>query len=209
MKKLFNFFPVIIFFLFTANAYSSPEKRLSHILIVGDSLSAGYGIDLEDGWVRLMQKKLDEKLPKKYQVINASISGDTTTMAAGRIAKLLDTYQPNIVIVALGGNDGLQGHPLKVMRKNLSTMVELSQAANAKVLLAGIQIPPNYGQRYTSEFFDSYSLIEKKYSIELVPFILDKIAIDPKLMQQDGIHPTAEAQPQIRDNIWPHLEKLL
>lgn len=199
-KKLFFFLITLVF---------SSAIHANTILILGDSLSAGYGIDLSEGWVSLLAKKMDKELPQKYDIVNASISGDTTSMGVGRISKLLETHKPSVVIIALGGNDGLQGHPLKVMRKNISAMVELSQGANAKVLLSGIQIPPNYGKRYTNEFFSSYSLIAEKYHVALVPFMLDKIAIYPELMQQDGIHPTAEAQPQLLENIWPHLEKLL
>ncbi|MGI1678634.1 MAG: arylesterase [Cellvibrionaceae bacterium] len=209
MKKIFAYSTSVLLILFSVGSFSSTSKKPSNILILGDSLSAGYGINLSDGWVSLLAKKMDKELPQKYHIVNASISGDTTSMGVGRISKLLETHKPSVVIIALGGNDGLQGHPLKVMRKNISTMVELSQAANAKVLLSGIQIPPNYGKRYTNEFFSSYRIIAEKYHVSLVPFMLDKIAIYPELMQQDGIHPTAKAQPQLLENIWPHLEKLL
>ena len=199
-KKLFFFFITLIF---------SSAIYANTILILGDSLSAGYGINVEDGWVSLLEKKLNNKAPNNYTIINASISGNTTSMGASRLPKLLKTHKPNIVIIALGGNDGLQGHPLKLMRTNLSNMIELSQAINANVLLAGIQIPPNYGKRYADEFFASYDLIAQKYKVALVPFMLDKIAIHSELMQPDGVHPKAEAQSQLLDNIWPHLEKLL
>ncbi len=207
MKKIIFYSSIIILFLCGSNSHA--ESTPTKILILGDSLSAGYGINVEDGWVRLLENRLNDKAPNSYKVINASISGNTTSMGAGRLPKLLRTHKPNIVIIELGGNDGLQGHPLKLMRTNLSNMIELSQAANAKVLLAGIQIPPNYGKRYADEFFASFGLIAEKYNVALVPFMLDDIAIHPELMQPDGVHPKAKAQPKLLDNIWLHLEKLL
>lgn len=212
LKKILSLFVVgfLLSPLVSASALASEDN--SRILILGDSLSAGYGIDLEEGWVSLLQAKLDaEQLENgmQYKVINASISGNTTSMGIGRLPQLLKTHTPDIVVIALGGNDGLQGHPLKVMRKNLSRMIELSQASDAKVLLSGIQIPPNYGKRYTDDFFSSFDKIATQYNIELVPFMLEEIAIYPALMQSDGVHPTAEAQPQLLENMWPHLKKLL
>ncbi|MEX1032549.1 MAG: arylesterase [Cellvibrionaceae bacterium] len=177
------------------------------ILVIGDSISAGYGVELEDGWVNLLRQRLQER--GDYQVINASISGNTSTMGVGRTPSLLEKHQPDVVIIELGGNDGLQGHPLKVLERNLSEMTRLSQEAGADVLLVGIQIPPNYGRRYTDEFFATFPRVAKQFGVALVPFILDKVATVDELMQNDGVHPTPEAQPILLDNLWPHLEPLL
>lgn len=177
------------------------------ILVIGDSISAGYGMAVEETWVNLLQKRLDGQ--GDYQVINASISGNTTTMGVGRTPALLEMHQPDIVIIELGGNDGLQGHPLQVMENNLNKMVELSKNAGADVLLVGIQIPPNYGPRYTREFFAVFSTVAKAHQVPLVPFILEDVATVDGLMQSDGIHPNAEAQPILLNNIWPYLEPLL
>lgn len=187
--------------LFSTSAFSKT------ILVIGDSISAGYGVELEDGWVNLLRQRLQDK--GDYEVVNASISGNTTTMGVGRTQALLKKHHPDVVIIELGGNDGLQGHPLKVMERNLSEMVRLSQDAGAKVLLIGIQIPPNYGSRYTEEFFETFPRVAKKFDVPLVPFILDKVATVDSLMQNDGVHPTAEAQPLLLDNVWPYLEPLL
>src|SRR5690606_37337165 len=137
------------------------------LLVLGDSISAGYGVELEDGWVNLLRERLEER--GDYQVINASISGNTTTMGAGRLAPLLKKHSPDIVIIELGGNDGLQGHPVKVMERNLSEMVRRSQEAGAKVLLVGIQIPPNYGSRYAREDFHNIHQVQDKFDVPRRP----------------------------------------
>lgn len=195
---------VALFFvvlLFSAAAFSKT------ILVIGDSISAGYGVELEDGWVNLLRERLQEQ--GDHDVINASISGNTTTMGIGRTPALLEKHQPDVVIIELGGNDGLQGHPLKVLERNLSEMTRLSKEAGAQVLLVGIQIPPNYGGRYTREFFATYPRIAEQFDVPLVPFILDKVATEENLMQNDGVHPTSEAQPLLLENVWPHLKPLL
>src|SRR5690606_7280656 len=138
------------------------------VLVIGDSISAGYGMAVEETWVNLLQQRLDER--GEYQVINASISGNTTTMGVGRTPALLKKHQPDIVIIELGGNDGLQGHPLQVMESNLNRMVQLSRDAGADVLLVGIQIPPNYGPRYTREFSAVFSTVAEAHQVPLVPF---------------------------------------
>jgi len=171
------------------------------ILVVGDSISAGYGIELEQGWVNLLRTRLVGK--------GASVSGDTTQIGAARLATLLEQHQPDIVIIELGGNDGLRGFPLKVMETNLRKMIQQTQDSKAQVLLVGIQIPPNYGPRYTDQFFQTYFKLAEEFAIPLVPFILDKVALEPELMQDDGIHPTTEGQPLLLDNVWPVLEPLL
>lgn len=192
---------IIVVLFFSANAFSKT------VLVIGDSISAGYGVELEDGWVNLLRERLQEK--GDYKVINASISGNTTTMGVGRTPALLKKHEPDLVIIELGGNDGLQGHPLKVMERNLSEMVRLSQEAGAEVLLVGIQIPPNYGSRYTRGFFDTFPRVAEKFNVPLVPFILERVATVEDLMQRDGVHPTTEAQPLLLENVWPHLEPLL
>lgn len=177
------------------------------LLVVGDSISAGYGIELEQGWVNLLRQRLVKR--GDYSVHNASVSGDTTQIGVARLPTLLKENEPDIVIIELGGNDGLRGFPLKVMENNLRKMIETSQNYGAQVLLVGIQIPPNYGSRYTEQFFQTYFKLAEEYEVPLVPFILDKVALEPELMQNDGIHPTAEGQPILLDNVWPVLKPLL
>ena len=201
---------ILISLLLAASSYAEPSStdRQHTLLVLGDSLSAAYGIDTEQGWVNLLQLRLKDDKPN-YRVVNASISGETTTGALARLPKLLKKYNPSIVIIELGGNDGLRGFPIPQLRQNLNKLVALSQAADAKVLLAGIRIPPNYGKRYTELFFDSYNLSATKYNVPLVPFLLEGIATQPTLMQADRVHPTSEAQPQILQNVLPYLKAIL
>lgn len=184
------------------SAHSNAESRT--LLVLGDSLSAAYGIPRERGWVALLQQKLPN-----FNVVNAGISGDTTENGVARLPTLLQKHQPAIVIIELGGNDGLRGFQIPRIRDNLAQMTQLSQRAGAKVLLVGMKIPPNYGLRYTSDFYASYADTAKKFSVPLVPFILEGVATHPDLMQDDGIHPRAEAQAKLLDNVWPHLQPLL
>lgn len=178
------------------------------IMVFGDSLSAAYGIREEQGWVTLLQEKLThEGYP--HQVINASVSGETTTGGLTRLPASLSANQPDLVILELGGNDGLRGLPIQALEDNLQKMVDLIQASGAEVLLVGIQIPPNYGPRYTVPFAEVFPTLAERESLPLVPFLIDGIAQRSELMQNDGIHPKAEAQPMIVDNVWPVLEPLL
>lgn len=178
------------------------------ILVMGDSLSAGYGIDLQQGWVSLLEQRLRENnLP--HQVVNASISGETTRGGLTRLPAALKRHQPDIVILELGGNDGLRGLPLEILKDNLATMIELSQQAGAQVVLMEMRIPPNYGPRYTEKFQNVYSELAERYNLPLVSFFLTGVADNPVLMQGDGIHPRAEAQPRMLDNVWLVLEPLL
>lgn len=178
------------------------------LLVYGDSLSASYGIEEEQGWVNLLQIKLrSAKLP--VDVVNGSVSGETTTGGLARLPAMLDSYQPELLILELGGNDGLRGLPLDLMRENLAKMIDLAKASGAEVILTGIQIPPNYGPRYTVPFFETYAALAKLKSLPLVPFLIEGIVEQPELMQNDGIHPRAEAQPIILDNVWPILEPQL
>jgi acyl-CoA thioesterase-1 len=178
------------------------------ILVLGDSLSAAYGIPLERGWVNLLQARLKTE-GYGYEVVNASVSGDTTGAALTRLPRALELHQPAIVIVELGGNDGLRGTPVAQMQRNLASIIEKARALDAEVLVTGVMIPPNYGAEYTARFSAVYTSLVDEFEVALVPFILDGIALEPSLMQADGIHPTAAAQPRILDNVWPALQPLL
>jgi acyl-CoA thioesterase-1 len=178
------------------------------ILILGDSLSASYGIHLEQGWVARLQERLKSK-GYPYQVVNASISGETTRGALARLDTLLDAHEPEIVVVELGGNDGLRGLSLSEMQQNFSQIIEQSQQSGAQVLLVSMRLPPNYGPTYTERFQKLFAELGNKYEIAIAPFILRGIATRLELMQSDGIHPRPEAQALMLDNIWPALIPLL
>lgn len=178
------------------------------ILVLGDSISAGYGIQRDEGWVEQLRNRLAD-CGGGWQVINASISGETTGGGLARLPDALEQHQPQVVIIELGGNDGLRGYPVETIRDNLNRMVELAQAADSRVLLVGMQIPPNYGPRYTSTFAALFEEVAERQDAALVPFILDQVALVPELMQSDGIHPTAEAQDLLLKTVWPHLTPLL
>lgn len=198
-------FVMFVFLVFSPSLHGA---QLNSILVVGDSLSAAYGIDVKTGWVSLLQQKLlDEN--KNYHVINASISGDTTVSGRHRLQPLLDRYRPAIVIIELGGNDGLRGLSLSQMKKNLQFMIGASQAAQAKVLLTGIKIPPNYGERYTDAFYRIYTELAKQDSVSFVPFLLDGIADRGEFMQADRIHPNTKAQALIMQHVWLVLSQQL
>ncbi|HRF45950.1 MAG TPA: arylesterase [Candidatus Competibacteraceae bacterium] len=178
------------------------------ILVLGDSLSAGYGIPVEKGWVSLLQRRLVERgFP--YRVVNASISGDTTSGGLSRLPAALELHRPAIVVLELGANDGLRGQPPMAMSRNLSRMIERSQQAGARVLLAEMRIPPNYGPLYAQKFQATFGELAQHYAIPLIPFLLDGVAGNPALIQDDGLHPRAEAQPRILDNVWAVLEPAL
>ena len=185
---------------------ATAEERT--ILVLGDSISAAYGIEPEQGWVQLLQDRLDATAPE-YSVVNASISGETTGGGLARLPGALERHEPEVVIVELGGNDGLRGYPIARIRSNLARMVELSQDAGARVLLVGMLIPPNYGQRYLEAFRDTFRDVAENAAVPLVPFLLDGIATDDGMMQEDGIHPEADAQPMLLENLWPALARML
>lgn len=178
------------------------------IVIVGDSLSAAYGMEISESWPSLLQQRLHEN-GHAYRVFNSSITGDTTQGGLTRLPRLLERHRPAVVILEMGGNDGLRGLPVEVTRNNLASMIEQSRAAGAKVILAEMRIPPNYGQSYTEKFNDTYQELTDEYDIVLLPFLLQDIALKPGLMQDDGIHPTVAAQPLILDQVWAVLEPLL
>lgn len=186
---------------------ATPAKQPT-VLVLGDSLSAGWGIDSEQGWVALLRQRLDREYPG-YRVINASVSGDTTRTGLNRLGAALEQYQPSVVIVELGGNDGLRGLSFSEIERNLTGIIDLSQQEGAKVLLTALRLPPNYGPVYNSRMDELYRRISEARKVALVPRLLDKVDSNPGLMQSDGIHPTAEAQPRILENLWPELQPLL
>lgn len=178
------------------------------ILVFGDSISAGYGIKAGEGWAALLQKRLASQ-GYGYRVVNASVSGETTSGGSARLPRALELHKPRVLVLELGANDGLRGLPLDVSRSSLAAMIELAQANDAKVLLLGMRIPPNYGPRYAEGFAHLYVELAMKYKVPLVPFFMEKVALRSDLMQSDGLHPTAAAQLLLLDTAWPALRPLL
>lgn len=178
------------------------------LLVVGDSISAAFGLDSRQGWVALLEKRLVQE-GFEHQVVNASISGDTSAGGAARLPALLVEHKPELVIIELGGNDGLRGQPLAQLQQNLASMVEQSQQAGAKVLLLGMKLPPNYGVRYTTAFAQVFTDLAEQKQVPLVPFFLEGVGGVPGMMQADGIHPTEAAQDILLDNVWPTLKPML
>lgn len=178
------------------------------ILVLGDSLSAAYGLDAGVGWVSLLRQRLQQQ-GYRYRVINASVSGDTTSGGLQRLPQALKRYQPGVLIIELGGNDGLRGTPLQVMRGNLRRLIALGRAAGARVLLLGVRLPPNYGPAYVDAFEKVYAQLARETHTPLVVHFLEGVATDRALMQSDGIHPKAAAQKRLLDNVWPMLKPLL
>ena len=183
--------------------------QTDRILIVGDSLSSEYGIRRQSGWVELLRHRLAEKSVQPTQVINASISGDTTSGGVSRLPALLEQHRPTIVIIELGGNDALRGLSMTMTRDNLTKMVELTQNAGAKVILAGMQIPPNYGPAYAEAFKRVFPQVADQTKAALIPFLLAGLETDRTLFIEDGIHPSEQAQPKILDNVWEVLEPFI
>jgi acyl-CoA thioesterase-1 len=213
IHQSFRLFAVILCLLLKlslpqAHAGENSPLQQQTILVLGDSISAGFGIVKQQGWVALLEEQLTDEYPQ-YTVLNASISGETTSGGANRLKSILDKHSPNIVILELGGNDGLRGTPVKLMTQNLTYMIKLSQEAGAKVLLLGMRIPPNYGQRYSELFANQYTLIAKDLNVKLVPFLLNGIAGQSGMMQADGIHPTKSAQPIMVQSVWQALKPLM
>lgn len=178
------------------------------ILIVGDSLSAGYGIDPQLGWVHLLQNRLND-LKYNYLVVNASISGDTTSNGLQRLPEALSKYKPNITVIELGGNDALRGLPPAIIKNNLQQMIAMVDKAHSKVLLLGVRIPPNYGEVYTTQFQKIYLDFAQQSGVEVVPLFLNGVDTDAAMMQADGIHPVAGAQTKMLNNAWAGLKKLI
>jgi acyl-CoA thioesterase-1 len=208
LSTLIRFIQLLLVFALAASAgvASTPAPRT--IVVLGDSLSSGYGIRVQEGWVSLLAQRLTSE-GYGYRVINASVTGETTQGGLSRLPRALELHKPDIVVLELGGNDGLRGLPLAASRENLRKMITLARASKARVVLAGMMIPPNYGQRYTNEFRDMFGTLASAHSVALVPFLLDKVALDQNLMQDDGIHPNARGQPRILENLWPTLKPLL
>jgi acyl-CoA thioesterase-1 len=178
------------------------------IVVVGDSLSSGYGLAAEQSWVAMLEDRLQRE-GYGYEVVNASIAGDTSAGGLARLPRLLDLHTPAVVVIELGGNDGLRGQPVQSLRENLSRMIEMSLQRGARVLLAGMQIPPNYGPSYTRALAGVYPELAARFDVALVDFLLDGVALNPTLMQQDGVHPNAAGQKILFENVWAALSKLL
>lgn len=185
---------------------SSVQART--LLVLGDSLSAAYGIDPAKGWVAL----LDARLKQSYDditVVNASISGETTQGGLTRLPALLERHQPQWIVLELAANDGLRGTPLRIIEKNLERLLNMSTQAGAQPIIVGIQLPPNYGPSYTRKFYNLFSELADEYEIPRVPFLLEGVALNHDLMQADGLHPTAEAQPILLENVWPYIKPMI
>ncbi len=184
---------------------AAPEKT---VLVMGDSLSAAYGLSASEGWVALTADRIAKAKPG-WRVVNASISGETTAGGAARIVDAVVRHKPAVVVIELGANDGLRGLPLRDMKRNLARMIGASQSVGAKVLLVGMRIPPNYGPEYTRGFERTYTDLAKLFDVALLPFLLQPVAAERALFQNDNLHPVAEAQPKLRDHVWTALEPLL
>lgn len=194
--------------LATPPATAVDTKGRQIALVLGDSLSAEYGLQRGQGWVQLLANRLQQSAAN-YTVVNASISGETTSGGRSRLPALLKQHRPAIVIIELGGNDGLRGLPVARMQENLGAMIRASQAVGARVVVAGMRIPPNYGREYTERFYEAFAIVAKQYDTALVPFLLDGFSDSPDYFQPDRIHPSAQAQARILQTIWPVLEPLL
>nr|WP_050784428.1 arylesterase [Achromobacter piechaudii] len=196
---------------FTAHAQTTAPAEGSTprtVLVVGDSLSAEYGIKRGTGWVPLLAARVSEQYPK-YQVVNASISGDTTSGGVARLPALLRQHAPAVVVLELGSNDALRGLSLTMTEQNLRAMTQAAKAADAKVVIVGMQIPPNYGRDYTQRFAQLFDTVAKDENARLVPFLMEGMALNRAMFQADGIHPNEDAQPELLDNVWPTLRPLL
>lgn len=179
------------------------------IMVLGDSISAGYGISPKQTWVDLLQQRLEQHYPKQHKVVNASVSGETTSGALARLPKLLQRHRPNVVVIELGGNDGLRGQPPQLIQKNLENLIQQSQNTKAKVIILGMKIPPNYGQAYSKAFENNYKILSQKYQVKLLPFFLDGVAGNKSLMQSDQIHPNTKAQPILLNLAYPYIKGAL
>jgi len=199
-----RFLKLFIPFILLASCSVSAQT----LVVFGDSISAAYGMDQAQGWVNLLSDRLARQYPR-FEVVNASVSGETTGGGVTRLPKTLQVHQPDIIILELGGNDGLRGYPIDKIRSNLSRMIESAQAAGSHILLVGMVLPPNYGRRYTLAFEKVFDSLAEEYGLPFVPFLLQGVTTERELIQGDGIHPTVEAQPKLLEDIWPVLEPLL
>tara|TARA_R110002073_G_scaffold44819_10_gene124234 strand:- start:14405 stop:15022 length:618 start_codon:yes stop_codon:yes gene_type:complete len=203
---MFMYYRILFFIIYLLSFPVHAQGKA--ILILGDSLSAAYGIPVEDGWVSLLEQRLVRQ-HWEHKVVNASISGETTLGVKTRLDKLLTEYKPELVIIELGANDGLRGFALSEIEQNLSDIVNEIKETNANVLLVPMQLPPNYGAAYNQRFMSIYKSVSEEQGINLSAFILKDIAQHPDLMQADGLHPVKEAQAMMLDNLWPSLESLI
>jgi len=192
----------------SAAAEQLEAGRARTVLVLGDSISAGYGIQRDHGWVALLSARLNAS-GRRFNVVNASVSGETTGGGLARLPRVLETHAPDIVIVELGGNDGLRGYPLQQIRANLQRIGELSRTAGAELVFLGMRIPPNYGARYANAFQQVFADVAGTFDAPLLPFFLEGIALTPGMMQSDGIHPTQAAQPRLLDNAWAVLSRVI
>ncbi|UJA00330.1 arylesterase [Acinetobacter johnsonii] len=179
------------------------------VMVLGDSISAGYGIEPQQAWVNLLQKRLDQQYPKQHKVVNASVSGETTSGALARLPKLLQTHKPNVVVIELGGNDGLRGQPPQMIQKNLAQLIQQSQKTNATVVVLGMKMPPNYGTAYSKAFENNYKVVSQQFKVKLLPFFLEGIAGNKSLMQKDLVHPNGKAQPILLNLAYPYIKGAL
>ena len=198
---------VFVALVFNTTVYAE-DKTPKSILVLGDSLSGAFGLDTDQGWVMLLQQKITRQ-GYNYRVINASVSGDTTRTGLGRIQSALKMQSPSIAIIALGGNDGLRGLPFTEVENSLAEIIERCKTYGAQVLLVGVRLPPNYGPVYNRKFAEIYQRLSDRYQVPLVAKMLDDVADNGELMQADGMHPTAAAQPLVMQNVWAGLEPLL
>ena len=201
MRKLFTLVVLLL-------ATGVPAAESPTVLIFGDSLSAGFGIDVDQSWAALLQNRLEEQ-GYEHRVVNASISGETTEGGAARIDNALDTFKPALIILELGGNDGLRGFPPSRIKGNLKTIVAQSKASGAAVVLLGIRIPTNYGTRYTQAFENVYAEVAEELGVEWIEFFMQGVAMNDDLLQDDRIHPNIAAQPILLDNAWPIIRATL
>lgn len=197
---------VLLLFVWCAIASAADAPR--KVLVLGDSLSAAHNIPVDAGWVRLLDARTS-KMAAPWTMVNASISGETSLSGRNRLPGLLDKQRPGVVVIELGANDGLQGLPLGKLAENLDAMVSAATQAGARVLLLGIELPVNYGPQYRDGLRKVYADAAKKHGVALVPFLLDGVALDPALMQDDGLHPTAAGEPRVAENVWKALSPLL
>ena len=203
MKK--NVYLKLFCLLFFISSFLSSNASAAKLLVLGDSLSAAYGMDINKGWVSLLQQQLNGE----YQVINGSISGDTTAGGLSRLPALLAEHEPQFVLIELGGNDGLRGYSIASMKKNLQKLINLSRKQQASPILFSMRIPTNYGKRYTEQFASAFPAVAQQESVPLIPFVFHDIMLNPALMQEDGIHPAEDAQPLIAEKMKEALSPII
>lgn len=195
----------LVLLLVTVLSFTALNSRAAGILVLGDSLAAGYGLERGEGWVDMLEQRLAAS-PSPVEVINASVSGETTSGGLSRLPDLLALHEPDLVLLELGANDGLRGIPLQIVAKNLNQLVELISATDAQIVVLGNRLPPNYGPRYTQQFYELFGQLAEQHELPIVPFLLDGVATEWSLMQSDGLHPNAKAQPTIFETVWNVLE---